>query len=505
MARHEFSRLVSLFRAAASSAAVGTVGLLVYLAGPVSSAQADISPIGTLTCFAVDVSGSNLYPSDGEPPSDPGPVFVRQQVVELYTQILADYSQTAGQRLGVVTFGTGIGTTIGPLTITGPSAQSELETAMPGALQPSPAEAAWTDWVAGVRGCEQMFQHSGATHGMVVVLTDGFPEGPAGGPAEQLAAISHVAQKLWSDGISIQPVLYGAGADQQGSARQAMTQLAAVGHGQLVLAATPLDMLRSALSLASLAIGLPVGGSEISVDGASGVGLEVPPKVASAVLVVLRSSDQVQISVAGPSGNTLGSSAAGSGNLGLVIPLARPAAGRYPVSTYGQGSVFAAELLLYSNVPIPSPSPSARPATGPMPNPTHRTAGSSLIWLLIPGLLLLAAVAWLSWLIVSRRRRPKGTLVVWWGSDRRALDAADLDGRTDIARLLSTGTGPAGWSVEWRRRSPTVTGPDGTTIQLLPDETSTVDADPPATFTWLPHGIDTLFEEPPGRPASTVP
>ena len=73
----------------------------------------------------------------------------------------------------------------------------------------------WTNWVAGVDGCSRMFQRSGATRGMVVVLTDGYPEGPAGGPGEQLAAISPTAQGLWDKGIAIQPVLYGAGADQQ--------------------------------------------------------------------------------------------------------------------------------------------------------------------------------------------------------------------------------------------------------------------------------------------------
>jgi hypothetical protein len=494
------ARLVHVLRAAASSAGAGAFGLLICLAGPASLAQAAASPAaGTLTCFAVDVSGSNLYSSNGEPASDPGPVFVRQQVVELYAQILADYSQTVGQRLGVVTFGTAIGTDIGPLTMSGPATESELAAAMPGALQPAPAEAAWTDWVAGVNGCERMFERSGATHGMVAVLTDGFPQGPAGGPARQLAAISPIARKLGSEGISIQPVLYGAGADQPGSARHAMTQLAAMGHGQLVLAATPLDMLRSALSLASHATGLQLGGSEISVDGTSSVGMQLSPQIATAVLVVLRSSDKVQVSVAAPGGKTLSTAAVGSGNLGLVIPLTQPAAGKYLVSADGQGSVFAAELVLYNTVPVPSPSPSVHP------DRIRHAAGSSLIWLVIVGLVVLAVAAVVSWRITARRRRPKGTLVLWWGPDQRILDPAEVDGRVDIAELLRTGADPAGWSVEWTRRSPIVTGPDGTTVHLLADETKTVETDPPATFTWLPDGIDTVYDEPPGRPASTVP
>ena len=37
---------------------------------------------------------------------------------------------------------------------------------LPGALRPSSAEAAWTDWVAGLSGCEQMFARSGDARGM---------------------------------------------------------------------------------------------------------------------------------------------------------------------------------------------------------------------------------------------------------------------------------------------------------------------------------------------------
>ena len=57
----------------------------VALAGP----HALASGAGSLTCFAVDVSGSNVSVFGGQPPSDPGPLFVRQQVVKLYDEVLA--------------------------------------------------------------------------------------------------------------------------------------------------------------------------------------------------------------------------------------------------------------------------------------------------------------------------------------------------------------------------------------------------------------------------------
>ena len=350
-ARHKSPWFVRPALVLLSSVIAVALGLLAGSAGPARAGRSG----GTLTCFAVDVSGSNLYLSDGEPASDPGPIFVRQQVTELFGDVLAAYSQTAGQQVGVVTFGTSIGADIGPVTISDAAARSQLAAQMAGDLQPPSAEAQWTNWVDGLTGCERMFQHSGATHGMVAILTDGFPQGPPGSsiqtPAEQLRAISPIAAKLWSEGIPIQPVLYGTGAGQRGFAYQDMSQLAATGHGHLVLAATSLELLHSALSLASLATGLPLGGVPISVDGQSGVGLQVPAKVATAVLVALRSSDQVEISISAPSQNQpLASAAVGSGNLGLVVPLTHPAAGTYEVSAHGNGSAFAADLLLYPNV-----------------------------------------------------------------------------------------------------------------------------------------------------------
>jgi hypothetical protein len=493
-----------------AAVAAAVLGLSAWLGTglPASAATpAGGAGTGSLTCFAVDVSGSNLVASDGEPPSDPGPVFVRQQVVELFGQVLADIGEASGQRIGVVTFGTGLGISIGPLPLSAPATQAELETALPGALQPSAAEAAWTDWVAGIGGCAQMFARAGDPRGMVVVLTDGFPQGPAGGPAAQLAAIAPMAERLWSHGVTVQPVLYGGGAGQPGPARQAMTQLAALGHGQLVLAATPLDMLRAALSLASLSTGLPLGGSEVPVDGRAIVPLDVSPQVAAAVLVVLRSSGQLRISIGAPAGTTLATSAAGTPGLGLVVALTRPAAGSYQAGADGQGSVYAAELLRYAPVTTRPPglSPSPRP-----PHPSQAGTGSASRpgagWL--TGALIAAAALALaglaSWLVTARRRRPRGTLVVWWGSRFCLLDRADVAGLVRLEELFHVGGDPAGWSVSWTGRAPVAFGPEGSAVRLTPEQTRTLPATPPVTFTWFPDGLDgSLAEEPPGRPVST--
>jgi hypothetical protein len=495
-----------LRRAGVVGAAAGV--MLTGLAGAANPAQALTLMAAApgsgdfLTCFAVDVSGSNLVTSNGEPPSDPGPVFVRQQVVQFYDQVLADLGDAPGQEVAVVTFGTVIGTELGPVSLSDSAARSRLEAALPAALRPSQAEAAWTDWVAGVDGCNRMFHKSRASQGMAAVLTDGFPESPAGGPTRQLAAISPVAARLWAKGIAIQPVLYGAGADRPGSARQAMSRLAVIGHGQLVLAATPLGMLRSALRLASLATGLPLGGTEIPVDGNSNVPLDLPARTARAVLVVLRSSGKVAVSVTAPGGGTVSSLPAGTGALGLVVPITQPNPGSYQVSADGQGSVYAAELLRFDGVPAPAPrSSSVKPAlarSGSRP-------GSDLTWALAAGLAALVVAAAVICRLLRSRRRPKGTLLVWRGEDHRIVDPVDVDGPVDPAELFPATSRPTGWTLRWDRRAPILSDPEGTVFPLAPGETRTARTNPPSTFTWFPDGIDTsLSGEPPGRPARTT-
>ena len=483
--------------------AVTSSGLLAWSLATAGPAAAAAPRAFSLTCFDIDVSGSNLVASGGEPPSDPGPVFVRQQVVDLYGEVLADLGDAADQLVGVVTFGTGTGAEIGPLNLSGLAARSRLDAALGRALRPSSAEAAWTDWVAGVRGCEQMFARSGATRGMIVMLTDGFPQGPAGGPDRQLAAISPVAAKLRAEGIGIQPVLYGAGADRPGAARDSMTRLAGMGQGHLVLAATPLDMMRSALSLASLAAGVPLGGAEIPVDGASGVPLTVPPDVATAVLVVLRSSIQVRVSVAAPGGKPLSDAPTDTGNLGLIVAVTRPAAGIYQAAAQGQGSVFAAELLGHDAVTMPSARPADQVGRSGAPRAVRADAhGFGWPRILALGLGALAIAAMTAWLMAARRR-PMGALVVWRGAHWRTLDPVDLNGQADLAELVAAGQDPSGWSVRWDRPAPVVTSPDGSAVRLSAEETAAVDTTPPATLTWFPDGVPTsLSDEPPGRPSS---
>lgn len=507
---HQLSVTLTGSQTRARAVAVLAAAMLAAVASPTwDAAQATVmaGTSGTgnaLTCFAVDVSGSNLVASDGEPTTDPGPVFVRRQVVQLYDQVLTDLGEARGQRVAVVTFGTGVGATLGPVTLSDSTARSRLEARLQNALHPSPAEAAWTNWVAGVDGCAQMFQSAGVGRGMVVVLTDGFPQGPTGGPARQLAAISPAAHRLWARRIAIQPVLYGAGASHPGPARQAMSRLAAMGHGHLVLAATPLDMLRSSLRLASRATGLPLGGTETPVNGGSSIPLRLPGHATNAVLILLRSSGQVAVSVATPGGITLGTLPAGAGGSSLVVPLNRPAAGTYQAIGNGQGSIYAAELLRLNGV---RPTPSARRSAQPVPRRTGAGKSSStLLWALIAGLavFVMAAVGALCW--ARSRRQPKGTLVVWAGGQHRVVDSVEVDGLMEVGDLIHTSAPMAGWAVRWVHRAPELIDSDGLAEPLTSGQTRTAATIPPTTFTWFPDGIDTsLSGEPPGRPAEAGP
>jgi hypothetical protein len=456
-----------------------------------------------LTCFAIDVSGSNLVTANGQPPSDPGPVFVRQQVVQLYDQVLAALGEAADQQVAVVTFGTGVGTELGPVSLADSAARHRLEAALPAALRPSSAEATFTDWVAGVEGCSQIFARSGARRGMVAVLTDGYPEGPAGGPAQQLAALTRVTARLWDRGIAIQPVLYGAGASRPGPAREAMSRLAARGHGQLTPASTPLEMLRGSLRLASLATGLPLGGREVPVDGSSSVPLELPGHTAKAVLIALRSSGQVAVSVAAPGGGRLSSLRAGTPALGLVVPVTRPATGSYQVSADGHGSVYAAELLRFDDVRAATPPPIEHK---PVPARSGGQPGPSFPWALAAVLAILFTTAAVAGRLVVSRRRPKGALVIWRGEDHHQVDPVEVDQPVDPAELFHTAAHhPTGWTLYWRRRAPFLVDPEGARVPLSAGETRTVRTNPVSTFTWFPEGMDTsLSGEPPGRPAGTI-
>ena len=63
--------------------AVTASGLLAWPVAAESRTVLAASGTSSLTCFGTDVSGSSLVAAGGKPPSHPGPVFVRQQVVEL--------------------------------------------------------------------------------------------------------------------------------------------------------------------------------------------------------------------------------------------------------------------------------------------------------------------------------------------------------------------------------------------------------------------------------------
>ena len=79
--------------------APGLLGGQVVPAWPAQAASSGTSR--ALTCLAVEIPGFNVVASGGEPPSDPGPIFVRQQAVEPYDEVTADLGEAAGQQVAV--------------------------------------------------------------------------------------------------------------------------------------------------------------------------------------------------------------------------------------------------------------------------------------------------------------------------------------------------------------------------------------------------------------------
>jgi hypothetical protein len=166
--------------------------------------------------------------------------------------------------------------------------------------------------------------------------------------------------------------------------------------------------------------------------------------------------------------------------------------------------VYAAELLRYAPVTAPLPDrPPSPPAPYPSQTGTRSGARAGADWLvgaILGAALALAGLA--SWLMAARRRRPRGTLVVWWGSRFCLLDPADVVGLARLEELFHADGDSTGWSVSWTHRAPVVFDPEGSGVQLMPEQIRTVPTTPPVTFTWFPDGLDgSLAEEPPGRPA----
>jgi len=103
-----------------------------------------------------------------------------------------------------------------------------------------------------------------------------------------------------------------------------------------------------------------------------------------------------------------------------------------------------------NNSPNSSPQkiPSGRPPPHPSQTGTGRGSRSEAGWL--AGAILAAAALALaglsSWLVVAQRR-PRGTLVVWWGSRFCLLDPADVVGLARLEELFHAGGDSTGWPV----------------------------------------------------------
>jgi hypothetical protein len=105
--------------------------------------------------------------------------------------------------------------------------------------------------------------------------------------------------------------------------------------------------------------------------------------------------------------------------------------------------------------------------------------------------------------LIESRRHPSGALIVWLGPDWHWVDPEDVVGSVDMNRLFPDCDCPAGWSVCWDERAPSLTGPDRVCEPLAAGQMMVVAQTPPARFIWFPDGLkDSWSGEPPGRPAA---
>jgi hypothetical protein len=485
-------------------------------------------------CFAVDVSGSNTEGSPGLPASDPGPVYVRAEVVGLYATVLRALGLDRDQEVGFVTFGTTVGESYGPVALSGRTAVATLEHRLASALAPSPALAAWTDFDAAVSGCKAQLARAGSERGTVALLSDGYPEGPAGGPSAQLAAIGPVARALWSHGGRIDTVLYGPAAAGHGTARRTMATLAGTGHGRAFAASGALAFLEAGVSLASQASAEPLGGTEVAVDGSAVVPVALPAGLASAAVVALRSSPGMSLRVEGPGGAAMGTLGPGAGGAAVVAATDRP--GSCSVLAQGSGSVYVAEMVRTEPVrtepvstgpvssgttssgalgagPVAAPRAAGlqRPrATSPAtltPETRARRSRGGVPALPVAGGLLVAAVAAAGAWLATHRKKPRGALVAWSAQAWRALGPADVRGTRTLAGLLGDWPDPeaASYQLRWGPTGPVLTGPGGEPQRLWAAMATDL-AGGATALTWYPEGYSAdASGEPPGRPVGAGP
>jgi hypothetical protein len=346
-----------------------SIVLLSFTAPVFVASGAPAGPAPLAVCLAIDESTSNWEASDGYTASDPGPVYVRTELVRLVADLLGTDTGGRPVSLALVPYATDARPVV-PLTdIRSDAARAQLADAVDEAMRPG----GWTSTDRAVAACGTALQtaSSGALK-YVVLLSDGRPERPdADADAQVVALTQSLLPALQREGVTLDTVLYGDAAANPGDrAAGIMRQLAEAGGGRAYTAPNGLDLLRVSVNIASNVAGLTTAsGLQTTVNGSTTIPLEVGAEIESLSFVVIRSRPDLALEIRTPNGETLASSTAGIADEtlsphSLVRTLTRPSAGTYSVVATGSGEMFATMVARTTTLLLPSVTPTAvSPAT----------------------------------------------------------------------------------------------------------------------------------------------
>ncbi len=395
-------------------------------------------PPGRPICIALDASGSTLQ-------SDPGPRFVRIELLQVVRELLTFFSPATS--IGYVVFAEGVITSFPPSAANGDLVGASV-VRLGDRLIKAASSRGWTSLVAGTTGCARAIQGTGS----VVLVSDGVAEGPTGTADEQLKEIQRAIAPAVDDGrLVVNTIRFGVSGL---TAKRTMDTIADAGDGRALTAPNGFALLRTGVKLVADNLGVAAGGRVFPIQGVTTIPIVVPENAIAAAAIVIRSTPDIAIKVPGtppdrkrPTRNT------------LVVPLERTGRMRHEIRASGNGAVYVATLV---RMPAPvvtqaaespgRPSSEASAVAGANRDSSRSGAQPMILWAAAAAATTFLIIGWL------RRRRDERAITTWLSGRRRVFFLADLPLRERFRRRIPAsrlfpGTTAVGYDLSVRRAS----------------------------------------------------
>ena len=448
----------------------GTLGLTaaaaataLYASAFVQNSYALSSPIAE--CVALDDSNSGFVGDAAFPPSDPGPTFVRQELVELLLDLFGSDLGPRDVQVAIVGFGTDA-TVVTPLTpITDPATRTSVSELVSEAVA---VPAGWSSLDYAVDRCVDVLRSAPTTaRKRILILSDGRPERPGVSNEFMSDATLAAADRARASGIVVDTVAYGAaanGGDENGKAL--MAEIADRSGGEAFVASDTVHLLQVAVELAAERSGSSITGHNTSVNGLTEIPFVIDGNVEALTMIALRGNLTVTLTLRTPEGTILTPSEDGHyATFGQI----QPNAGEYILQASGIGDVAAFALVRYRPLLVPTPtSPAGARTTAVAPTPGDTIipqnlpkAGSGAPdWIIAAIAVPIASIATVGLLVRRRRRlRLPGTITVRANNIPRTTEARSLVRPQLLRDLLPAAAAAAsveaasGWRLAARRGS----------------------------------------------------